>query len=617
MKLSVSKKLILGFGGVTAFLLAVATISILSLNSLNKSFDGFLHGEMEKTLIFNRVSENLGSIGRSIRDILIYRSPERTEEFIKSATDDGKSTAERYEQFAKLAVDENEADIMKRLNANRAIYSKYRDQFYQLVRAQRWDDATRFFADTYRPAYDDYLASLNEMVAYQDKSAKTTGAHVMQSVRLTIMSVIGLSALALLIAVILGTVITRQLLRQLGGEPDEAASIAKRIASGDLSSQIDLKRGDHTSTMAAMKRMQDALIISVDEIKVIVERANQGDFGTQIPTAGKAGFILEQAEQLNLLCTTVDGALADVQSITEAMEHGDLTQRITHKYSGRFDHLKQGLNNTIVKLAETITEVNNTAQSLVSATSQVSATAQTLSQSSSQQAASVEETSASVEQMSVSIQQNSESAKVADAMSSDGSTKAEAGGKAVNETVSAMKDIAKRVSIIDDIAYQTNLLALNAAIEAARAGEHGKGFAVVAAEVRKLAERSQIAAQEIGELAVNSVGMAEHAGALLSEIVPIAKKTADLIQEVTSASEEQSTGVTQVNTAMGQLSSLTQQNASASEELAATAEEMSSQAGNLLELMDFFTVINNGGKRPSPKNRRNHPTPSEKRSVVS
>ncbi|MGM3372128.1 methyl-accepting chemotaxis protein, partial [Escherichia coli] len=82
---------------------------------------------------------------------------------------------------------------------------------------------------------------------------------------------------------------------------------------------------------------------------------------------------------------------------------------------------------------------------------------------------------------------------VTDGMASKAAKEATEGGESVQQTVVAMKKIAQRISIIDDIAYQTNLLALNAAIEAARAGEHGKGFAVVAAEVRKLAERSQVA----------------------------------------------------------------------------------------------------------------------------
>jgi methyl-accepting chemotaxis protein len=175
-------------------------------------------------------------------------------------------------------------------------------------------------------------------------------------------------------------------------------------------------------------------------------------------------------------------------------------------------------------------------------------------------------------------------------MASKAAKDAADGGESVNATVAAMKQIAKKIGIIDDIAAQTNLLALNAAIEAARAGEHGKGFAVVAAEVRKLAERSQVAAQEIGEVASSSVELAEKAGKLLEQMVPTIRKTADLVQEISAASSEQSSGVGQINSAVSQLNQTTQQNASSSEELAATSEEMSSQAEQLQQTMSFFKL---------------------------
>jgi methyl-accepting chemotaxis protein len=202
----------------------------------------------------------------------------------------------------------------------------------------------------------------------------------------------------------------------------------------------------------------------------------------------------------------------------------------------------------------------------------------------------VEETTASIDLMSASISQNSDNAKVTDGMATKASKEAGDGGQAVTQTVSAMKQIAQKISIVDDIAYQTNLLALNAAIEAARAGEHGKGFAVVAAEVRKLAERSQEAAKEIGDLAGNSVSTAERAGKLLDEIVPSIQKTSELVQEIAAASQEQSQSVTQIGSAMGQLSKATQQNASASEELAATSEELSGQAEQLQQSVAFFST---------------------------
>jgi methyl-accepting chemotaxis protein len=244
----------------------------------------------------------------------------------------------------------------------------------------------------------------------------------------------------------------------------------------------------------------------------------------------------------------------------------------------------------VTKLTEVTAELRTSAESLASSSAQVSSTAQNLSHAASTQAASVEQTSASVEEMSAAIEQNSQNARVTDEIASHSAEEAVRGGKAVTETSQAMKTIADKIIIIDDIAYQTNLLALNAAIEAARAGEHGKGFAVVASEVRKLAERSQGAAREIGEVARSSVQLADQAGQLLDTLVPSIRKTATLVQEVRSASAEQSTGVSQINQAMGQLNQTTQVNASNSEELSAIAEEMATQAAHLREVIGFFRV---------------------------
>src|SRR5258708_698995 len=192
--------------------------------------------------------------------------------------------------------------------------------------------------------------------------------------------------------------------------------------------------------------------------------------------------------------------------------------------------------------------------------------------------------------MSASITQNAENSREMEQMALKGARDSEGSGAAVRETVIAMKQIAEKISIIEEIAYQTNLLALNAAIEAARAGDHGRGFAVVATEVRKLAERSQTAAREIGALALNSVGVAERSGGLLQELVPAIKKTAELVQEVAASSIEQSTGVDQINRAMTSVDTVTQRNASSAEELSSTAEELAAQSEALQQLMAFFRV---------------------------
>ncbi|XHS80119.1 methyl-accepting chemotaxis protein [Burkholderiaceae bacterium UC74_6] len=294
------------------------------------------------------------------------------------------------------------------------------------------------------------------------------------------------------------------------------------------------------------------------------------------------------------LLKQLGGEPAYAAAMVTEVANGNLTVDIKLR-EGDSSSMLAAVKGMVDKLSQVVSEVSAGAQGLTGAAEQVSATAQSLSQAASEQAASVEETSASIEQMTASIAQNTENSRVTDAMASKASGEAGEGGEAVKSTVAAMRQIAKKIVIIDDIAYQTNLLALNAAIEAARAGEHGKGFAVVAAEVRKLAERSQVAAAEIGEVAAGSVELAERAGSLLDAIVPNIKKTSSLVQEITAASEEQSSGVAQINGAVGQLSQATQQNAAGAEELAATAEEMSGQAEELQNIVSFFRVHDGRG----------------------
>ena len=299
--------------------------------------------------------------------------------------------------------------------------------------------------------------------------------------------------------------------------------------------------------------------------------------------------------------------LNDAVAIADSLSKGDLTVLVKVDSSDETGMMMTAIRNMVDKLTHVVAEVMAAADNVASGSQELSATAQQMSQGATEQAASAEEISSSMEEMSSSIRQNADNSGQTEKIAGKSAADAREGGQAVLETVSAMKEIATKISIIEEIARQTNLLALNAAIEAARAGEHGKGFAVVASEVRKLAERSQAAAGEISTLSSHSVMVAETAGDMLGKMVPDIQRTAELVQEISAASKEQDTGAAQVTKAIQQLDQVIQQNASASEEMASTSEELSSQAEQLKDSISFFRIegsmVKGGGtsQRPARK----------------
>ena len=277
-----------------------------------------------------------------------------------------------------------------------------------------------------------------------------------------------------------------------------------------------------------------------------------------------------------------------VQHLTD----GDLTHKLDVDSADEFGQMADKVNVMTSKMNGIVSRITEGANSISEHSTEIARTSQLMSDGAGAQASSAQEVSSSIEEMSAGINQNSENARETERIAQKALKSIRESSVASQQSMAAMKDIAAKISIIDEIAFQTNILALNAAVEAARAGEQGKGFAVVAAEVRKLAERSATAASEIDKVSKEGVTISENAEKLLKNIIPDIEKTADLVREIAAASTEQSSGINQINHAVQQLNDVTQKYAASAEELASTSHQLAIKSDELKQSVGFFKTGN-------------------------
>jgi methyl-accepting chemotaxis protein len=368
----------------------------------------------------------------------------------------------------------------------------------------------------------------------------------------------------------------RDLMQQADKDTDALYATTRNILLGVAALAVFAAIG--TATWIAM-----SISNGLNKIKLVAEAVAIGDLDqdVQIKTNDE---IRDLVETINKMTAN----LRQIAGIASQIANGDLT--VTPKPLSDKDTLGLALESMVERLRGVVSDALAASDNVSAGSQQLSSGSEQLSQGATEQASSAEEASASMEEMAANIKQNADNAAQTEKIARQSATDAEESGKAVDKAVTAMRTIAEKISIVQEIARQTDLLALNAAVEAARAGEHGRGFAVVASEVRKLAERSQAAAAEISGLSSETVSVATQAGEMLTRLVPDIRKTAELVSEISAACREQDIGSSQINEAIQQLDKVTQQNAGASEEMSATSEELAAQAEELQASISFFKV---------------------------
>lgn len=589
MRFTIKMKLALAFGFLILMLAGIAGYGTYNLGLAKDAMDEVVEGtvaRLDKTHQINALSI---STVRAQKNVILATTPQEIQKHI--ATSDG-IRSEMDKMIAEMAATASAEtrSYWAELQTVTKTFESTDDRVREYVHQGNTSAASSYSSEEGRVAANAMTQKLEEGVQMNRTRLENAKASQNAAYQQTRMLLIAISIAAVVVAACTALWIALGISNGLG----KIMTVADAVSAGDLDQDVEIKTNDEIRDLVTRINVMTGNLRATAEVASTIA---EGDLSKDVKP-------LSDKDVLGQAMLRMVGNLRETSKVADQISNGDLT--VTPKPLSENDTLGLSLQRMVERLRGVVADALTAADNVSSGSQELSSSSEQLSQGATEQASSAEEASASMEQMAANIKQNADNAAQTEKIARQSSKDAEASGEAVGRAVTAMRTIAQKISIVQEIARQTDLLALNAAVEAARAGEHGKGFAVVASEVRKLAERSQAAAAEISSLSGETVQVATDAGDMLNRLVPDIRKTAELVAEISAACREQDIGASQINEAIQQLDKVTQLNSGASEEMSATSEELAAQAEELQASISFFKVERSGSAqsfRPSQQQR--------------
>lgn len=510
--LKVGPRLAIGFGIVLVLMLVLTGVSISRMSFIRASLDGIVEGDAAKLRLVNSMRDLVRYQSVTVRDVVMqedfaFKKKELT--LSRQSRDTYRTTAEQLE---KLLTDDESKAVLQKIAGLDAKVRASMDKAIDLSLSGDMAEAANMIRDEVRPGQIELIGGLEALLKHVEDGSRHAAAEAGQTYHNAVIAMTVVGLLALLVGVTAAFLITRSLLKQLGGEPAYAAKIASEIAAGDLAVNVNTKAGDRSSLLYAIKEMCDSLARIVSEVRNGTDAINTaageiaaGNLDLSSRTEQQASSLEETASSMEELTSIVKQNAGNARQATGLADAASETAR------------RGG--NVITEVVQTMDAINDSARKIVDIISVIDSIAfQTniLALNAAVEAARAGEQGKGFAVVATEVrslaQRSAAAAKEIKALIGDSVEKVETGAKLVANAGTTMTEIVASVKRVNDIISEI----------ATASHEQASGIEQVNQAVSQMDEVTQRNASLVEQSAAAAESMQEQA-VRLSQVVSVFK----------------------------------------------------------------------------------------------
>ena len=308
-KLKIGQRLALGFGIVIILLMLLAALAYSRIGGLSGEIANTVNDRYPKTVIANQIKSQLNDVSRNMLNALIMTDAEQIKKEIANINAENQSNSEAFAQLEKIITDPKGKEYLKEITTIRDKFMPLQGKFIALINEDRKEEAQLKFLFSLRPVQLKYFAALDAFLKHQNGQMEMAGSDSAKVAKSTSATILFLALVATAVSVLVAFLATRSITRPLY----EAVDVAKRVADGDLTSDIQVKTGDEMGQMMeALRHMNESLMKIVGEVRTGTEtiasvssEIASGNLDLSTRTEKQAASLQETASSMRDLTDTV------------------------------------------------------------------------------------------------------------------------------------------------------------------------------------------------------------------------------------------------------------------------------------------------------------------------